>query len=307
METKNSTRDDTEYESYSETCKVYDIRRNAIGLNYITDAIDEVRFFFFPRTRTIKTLTHKQIIRKTGRKREDLVLVDAGCGTGNYIANVSKFVGRAIGFEYNEGMLGKCREKCKMMKNVKVIEGNLLQPLPFEDHSVDVVIINQVLHHIAGSKKEENCFFVLKEFSRVLRDGGALVINTQDPKQHIEGFWWAEIIPTAVKKLADRLVTVEWLRKSLKSLSFNVDRVEIPPQPLMELKFYLDTNGPFQEQYRKGDSTWSLATEKELSDGLNWYRNTIVDQGKAEEYMKERENIRARVGQSTSIVAFLSL
>ena len=194
-----------------------------------------------------------------------------------------------------------------MMKNVKLVQGSLLNRLPFEDHSVDVIIINQVLHHIAGSKKEENCFAVLKEFSRVLRDGGALVINTQDPKQHIEGFWWAEIIPTAVKKLADRFVTVEWLRKSLKSLSFNVDRVEIPPQPLMELKFYLDTNGPFQEQYRKGDSTWSLATEKELSDGLNWYRNTIVDQGKAEEYMKERENIRARVGQSTSIVAFLSL
>ena len=49
METKhkNNTRDDTEYESYSDTCKVYDIRRKAIGVDYITDAIDEVRFFFF--------------------------------------------------------------------------------------------------------------------------------------------------------------------------------------------------------------------------------------------------------------------
>ena len=194
-----------------------------------------------------------------------------------------------------------------MMKNVKLVQGSLLNRLPFEDHSVDVIIINQVLHHIAGSKKEENCFSVLKEFSRVLRDGGALVINTQDPKQHIEGFWWAEIIPTAVKKLADRLVSVEWLRKSLKSLSFNVDRVEIPPQPLMELKFYLDTNGPFQEQYRKGDSTWSLATEKELSDGLDWYRNTIGGSGQGGGIHERERRYTARVGQSTSIVAFLSL
>ena len=248
----------------------------------------------------------KQVIKSTGRKRENLVLLDAGCGTGNYVAAVSKFVGKVIGFDYNEGMLGKCREKCKSMKNVEVMHGSLLEKLPFEDNSVDVVIINQVLHHIAGSKKEENCFALLKEFSRVLREGGAVVINTQDPKQHIEGFWWAEIIPNAVKKLADRLVTVEWLCKSLKSLAFRVDRVEIPSKPLMAIQFYRDTNGPFNAEFRNGDSTWSLATEKELSEGLKWYRTTIVDKGKTEDYMIQREKIRARIGQTTSIVAFVS-
>jgi len=244
-------------------------------------------------------------MKNTNRKREDIVLLDAGCGTGNYLSIVSQFVGRAIGLDYNEGMLGKCREKCASMKNVTLKQGSLLNRLPFEDQSVDLIIINQVLHHVAGSKKEENCFAVLKEFSRVLREGGALVINTQDPKQHVEGFWWAEIIPNAVKKLANRLVSVNWLCKSLKSLTFEVDRVEIPSEPLMSMKFYLDAQGPFKEHYRNGDSTWSLASQDELCRGLKWYRNTIVDQGKTEEYLNEREKIRARVGQTTSIVSYL--
>ena len=37
--------DDEEYESYSETCKVYDIRRKAIGVEYISQAVDQVRVF----------------------------------------------------------------------------------------------------------------------------------------------------------------------------------------------------------------------------------------------------------------------
>ncbi len=48
-------------------------------------------------------------MRQTGRKREDLVLLDAGCGTGNYIFELSKVVGRAFGFDFNEGMLDQAR------------------------------------------------------------------------------------------------------------------------------------------------------------------------------------------------------
>ena len=43
MESKNNMSNETEYESYSETCKVYDIRREAIGVEYISEAVDQVR------------------------------------------------------------------------------------------------------------------------------------------------------------------------------------------------------------------------------------------------------------------------
>eukprot|EP00940_MAST-03C_sp_MAST-3C-sp2_P002075 g2075.t1 len=284
--TKNRTaEDEAEYESYSETCSVYDQRRVAIGLNFITDAID-------------------RILSERKCERKDIVLLDAGCGTGNYTSALAKHVGRIVAMDFNEGMLSKCREKCAAFDNVFLKRGSLLGKLPFEDGSVDVVIINQVLHHIAGNKKFENTGHVISEFSRILSKGGALVVNTQDPEQHMKGFWWANIIPQAAKRLADRLVSVDKLTEMMKRSRLDVQRVEIPPQPLMRLQKYLDAEGPFKKTYRNGDSTWSLATDAELKTGLERYKTSIYDKGEAEAYIKEREAIRRKIGQTTSIVAF---
>jgi len=277
----------TEYESYSVTCKVYDRRRKAIGINYISDAIS-------------------QVMQRTGRTKEGLRLLDAGCGTGNYITQVANMVGQAVGLDYNEGMLEQCRSKCKGLTNVTLQQGDLLA-LPFEDNSFDIVIINQVLHHIAGSHKEDNVRILLKHFQRILRKGGAVIINTQDPKQHINGFWWAEIIPDAVQRLADRLVTVKWMHQAMKDLGFEIQLSESPSEPLMALEMYRDTQGPFKEGFRSGDSTWSLATEQELADGLKWYRSTVIEKDLAAEYMRKREALRAKCGQTTSVVAMLPL
>merc|ERR1740117_2699052 len=83
-----------EYESYTETSKVYDQRRKAIGVNYISDAI-------------------RQVMQRTGRTKEGIRLLDAGCGTGNYITQVADMVGQAVGFDYNDGMLEQCRSSAK--------------------------------------------------------------------------------------------------------------------------------------------------------------------------------------------------
>ena len=48
--------------------------------------------------------------------------------------------------------------------------GKSTESTSFEDHSIDVIIINQVLHHIMDQEAAKR---PTKEFSRVLRDGGA--------------------------------------------------------------------------------------------------------------------------------------
>jgi len=120
----------------------------------------------------------------------------------------------------------------------------------------------------------------------------------------MKGFWWANIIPQAAQRLADRLVSVDKLTEMMKRSRLDVQRVEIPPQPLMRLQMYLDAEGPFKKTYRNGDSTWSLATDAELKTGLERYKTSIYAKGEAEAYIKEREAIRRKIGQTTSIVAF---
>ena len=70
----------------------------------------------------------------------------------------------------------------------------------------------------------------------------------------------------------------------------------------MQLDKYLDIEGPFNQAFRNADSTWSLATEPELEAGLKMLRAKI-DAGEADAWLKEREALRAKIGQTTTVVA----
>ncbi len=65
---------------------------------------------------------------------------------------------------------------------------------------MDAAMVNQVLHHLysesdgfAGTKA------ALRELARVVKPGGAVLIQTQTPQQHRMGFWWADLVPTAAR------------------------------------------------------------------------------------------------------------
>ena len=63
-----------------------------------------------------------------------------------------------------------------------------------------------------------------------------------------------------------------------------------------------DANGPFNESFRKSDSTWTLATEEELKAGLDWWKR-MIDTGKAEAILEEQEKIRLVIGQTSCITS----
>ena len=71
------------------------------------------------------------------------VVPPPGCGTGNYLAALSEYVGKMTGVEQNEGMLKQSKEKTAHLANVEIVEGNILS-LPFPDQQFDGVICNQV-------------------------------------------------------------------------------------------------------------------------------------------------------------------
>ena len=71
-----------------------------------------------------------------------------GCGTGNYTVALSGYVGKVIGLEVNEGMLGRAMEKTAALKNVSLTQGDITK-MPFQDSQFDGICCNQVNHSYA--------------------------------------------------------------------------------------------------------------------------------------------------------------
>lgn len=112
-------------------------------------------------------------VRYAGLRAGDVVL-DAGCGGGIDTLIAAKCVGRqgrALGLDMTPSMLERAREHARLMglDNAEFHEG-LLEALPFDDASIDVVVSNGALN--LSTRKSR----VLAEMHRVLRSGGRVAL-----------------------------------------------------------------------------------------------------------------------------------
>lgn len=269
------------YENYSETSKTYDAYRLPISLDLFRNAFGEVA-------------------ARMSKPASALDLLDAGCGSGNYLSAVKGDVGTIAGLEFNEGMISKAVEK---LPTAEIRQGSITS-MPYADASFDVVITTQVLHHLekGGGQDFANVTLASQEVFRCLRPGGAWIIQTQTPEQHVNGFWWAPVVPDAAATLAKHFAPLPQFEAICRGAGFGQFTSAIPPEPLVRLDKYLDIEGPFNQAFRNADSTWSLATEAELEAGLKMLRAKI-DAGEADAWLAERETLRAKIGQTTTAVA----
>ncbi|MBU5484246.1 class I SAM-dependent methyltransferase [Clostridium sp. MSJ-11] len=107
---------------------------------------------------------HEEIKAAANIDEHDVV-VDIGGGTGRlaqYICNSCKTV---YVLDESEKMLSKVKQG----KNLVCIRGNALKT-PFEDNSIDVVILSDVFHHI---KEQED---LIVEINRILKYDGKIVM-----------------------------------------------------------------------------------------------------------------------------------
>jgi len=268
-----------EFEDYHNTSQIYDQYRRPISLQSLRAAMEVVA-------------------TKAGKAISDLVLLDVGCGTGNYLNELATQVGVAHGIEFNGGMLNKAKEKLASHQNVVLESGSVIN-IPKDSNSYDFVIMTQVIHHIAEDEQQR----AFDEVARVLKPGGIFWIQTCFPNQQVDGFWWAAIIPQAAAKVSAHFPGEPLIRKYLHRSGFSHDvHIELEMEPLMHKKLYYDIEGPFNDTFRKGDSTWALSHEEELQAGLDWWRSQI-DAGKAEDFLKAREELTSRIGQTVCVWA----
>ena len=109
-----------------------------------------------------------------GRPEPGEVVLDLGCGAGTDLLIAAQMTGpsgRAIGVDMTASILEQARASASAMglENVELHE-SLIERLPAEDASVDVVISNGVIDLVVDKAA------VFAEIDRVLRPGGRLQI-----------------------------------------------------------------------------------------------------------------------------------
>jgi arsenite methyltransferase len=109
-----------------------------------------------------------------GHIEEGATVLDLGCGAGTDLLIAAQMVGaegKAIGIDMTASMLERARRSADEMRleNVELHEG-LIESLPLDDESVDIVISNGVIDLVPDKEA------VFSEIDRVLRPGGRLQI-----------------------------------------------------------------------------------------------------------------------------------
>ena len=271
------------YEDYTSTARNYDRTRVPIGVEIILGCL-----------------------AGTGRSLGDLTLLDAGCGTGNYSAALVERMARVVAVDVNPSMLEAARRKLAVWieRNRVEVHECAIDALPLGQQSVDAVIINQVLHHVADAPHEgwPAIRRIVSEVARVLRPGGVFVINACSHEQLARGWWYASLLPRAVEEMCARHVPFQQLEAMLDACGFEVRGRIVPADALMQGDHYHDGRGPQREAWRHGDSLWAMTEPSELSAALARLQSLDAG-GTLEQYVREHDARRPHIGQFTFIHA----
>jgi arsenite methyltransferase len=170
-----------------------DVLRAEIRKTYTDVSIDQGQEFIFPTGRawarelgypeselarvpdaTVESFAGVANHWTLGRVEPGAVVLDLGCGAGTDLliaAQMAGATGRVIGVDMTAAMLERARASADAMGlgGVELREA-LIESLPLEDASVDVVISNGVIDLVPDKGA------VLDEIDRVLRPGGRLQV-----------------------------------------------------------------------------------------------------------------------------------
>lgn len=104
---------------------------------------------------------------------EGLVL-DAGCGNGNLLMRaLPSLKANYVGTDFSKNMLGRAASRARDAKDALFLQSSVGH-LPFKDRSFDRVICSGVLTCLPTVS---DAAVALKEFQRVLKPGGVLVVD----------------------------------------------------------------------------------------------------------------------------------
>jgi len=269
------------YENYSATAADYDTTRAAFGYEVILGMLCAAPGMLHER-----------------------VLLDAGCGTGNYSVALAPYVARIEAVDVNPQMLALARSK--LAGRAGGAQVNLhaasIEALPLDSDSVDAAMLNQVLHHLPVRPGWAAHARVLNELARVLRTGGLLSINICSLPQLAGGFWYYQLAPQALREVQRRHPPLPQLESLLRTAGFTTKARVVPTSALLQGEAYQDVRGPLQDEWRRGDSFWTLCSPRELAAALARVR-ALDAAGELDAYAAVHDRERLSIGQTTFVFA----
>jgi malonyl-CoA O-methyltransferase len=109
-----------------------------------------------------------------------LDVIDIGCGTGRHAVRLARAGARVTAVDFASGMVDQARHK-PGWDAVRFVHHDLARPLPLPDSSFDRVLCALVLDHI------QDLDGLFREFARLCRSGGAVVISSMHPAMMLRG------------------------------------------------------------------------------------------------------------------------
>lgn len=271
------------YENYSATSAHYDATREPIGIEVILGCL-----------------------ARGPRSLSEQLLIDAGCGTGNYSRALLEHVGHIEAIDMNDGMLGVARAKMEEAEEAGRIGFHraAIDDLPLDSISADAVMINQVLHHLPDdpSRGWPLTRKVMGEIARVLRPGGVLVVNFCSHEQLRRGWWFFPLIEAAKERMIQRHAPLPDLESIILSSGFDLCGRFVPTDAVIQGQSYYDARGPLDAVWRAGDSVWATLSPQELEVVEKRVRD-MDTAGELENYVAEHDSERLNVGQTTFLCA----
>jgi SAM-dependent methyltransferase len=132
-------------------------------------------------------------------------VLEVGCGTGRWLAELQPLAGQVVGFDFSAGMLGKARQRGLGLALAQGQAGEL----PFAAGSFDLVYSVNALHHFPRPQQ------FIAEARRLLRPGGALAVIGMDPRAgRLRWYvydYFPETLPADLERFPSSGTLIDWM------------------------------------------------------------------------------------------------
>lgn len=216
------------------------------------------------------------------------VVLDMGCGTGNYTDALWRVAKSVIGIDLSIGML---EQACAKFTDLLFICADVTS-MPFKPESFDAAFAVQVLHHV----KQKKLF--ITEAYRVVRKGAWIAIHACSHRQ-MRAFWFYHYFPRGLEADLARMPDSGEIMSLLAEVGFSNIGIEICYHDVVVAdetpQRYLDRN------YRDSISTFAFLSEEDVELGCKKIQEDITS-GVVEGVVRQSEAKVANETGGSSII-----
>ena len=106
----------------------------------------------------------------------------------------------------------------------------------------------------------------------------------------------------SIEQLKSNEVSHYSLIEQLKKNGFSAIEKRVPLDVIMQGDELFNVDGPFDSDWRRGDSIWSLVSDDDLNDVLEFLKG-LKNSSKLKEFIQKNDEPRSKYGQITFIIA----